>query len=120
MLDNTIKVTVPLDVPVQRVADTLCAALEGGVNYWCRKQEPFDYPAGAEWGHEAIAQGAEFRFWVHEEAREKRPALTIKEALEKMAAYHPDHFWDLIDETEDAETGDVLFQLICFGELVYG
>lgn len=120
MLDGNYSITAPIEVPYERVAATLCAALEGGVNYWCRKQEPFDYPAGAEWGHEAIAQGAEFRFWVHEEDEEKRPIQSVKEALALMAQEHPRHFGDLVGETEDAETGDVLFQLICFGEIVYG
>lgn len=29
-------VTVTQTIPARRVADLLCCAFEGGINYWCR------------------------------------------------------------------------------------
>lgn len=108
----------------ERIAYTLCAALEGGSTYWCASVNVSDY-RGYEWAHEAIAASAPFTFTVlieydDEESEPKHPAFTLSQALKAMADDFPNQFDDMVDENEDAETGDVLFQLLCFGEVVYG
>ena len=115
-------VDAPLTVSRERVADTICAALEGGSNYWCNLLSMDDgYPEGTEWGHEAIAAGAKFS--VHDGVGVRTNLggdEKLTAALGLMATKHEVDFKNLIDENEDAETGDVLFQLICFGEVVFG
>lgn len=124
-MNESITITAPVEVPRERIAGTLCCALEGGSTYWCMSQmTDFDsLPEGveAEWAHEAIAFEAPFIFRVHEEPDEQvKPKLSLSEALNLMATEYPRHFGDMVGNTEDAETGDILFQLICFGEIVYG
>lgn len=121
-MNDAITIKPAIKVPVERVAYTLCAALEGGSNYWIEGQTTnFDnMPAGVEWAHEAIAHGAQFIFKIFEEDDYQKPEKTVAEALVLMATDHATHFKDMINENEDAETGDILFQLICFGEIVYG
>jgi hypothetical protein len=40
--------------------------------------------------------------------------------LALMATKTPRHFANIVGERGDSETGDVLVQLACFGELRYG
>lgn len=121
-MNEAITITAPVEVPIEFVADTLCCALEGGSTYWCEAQgtQLTDMPDGVEWAHEAMALGAKFEFKVFEEDEVMQPKLDIAAALSLMASEYPRHFGDLVGETGDAETGDILFQLICFGEIVYG
>lgn len=119
LADQTIVVAYTVNVTRDRIADTLCAALEAGSTYWCEKVRVSDY-RGYEWAHEAIAASSPFSFKVFEEAAFQYPKLTLGAAVRKLAEDFPRHFGDMMGETEDAETGDALFQLLCFGEIVYG
>ena len=44
---------------------------------------------------------------------------SIKKGLELMSKNHPTDFLSFVKETDDATTSDILFQLICFGKIVY-
>lgn len=44
----------------------------------------------------------------------------VKRALQTMYDKYPQHFANLISEHDDADTGDVFFQLLCFDEAIYG
>ena len=44
----------------------------------------------------------------------------VKKGLELMRDQHPRHWADLVEENDDAITGDVWLQLTVFGELIYG
>ena len=44
----------------------------------------------------------------------------IRKGLELMRDQYPRHYADLIEENDDAITGDVFLQLAVFGELIYG
>jgi hypothetical protein len=44
----------------------------------------------------------------------------IKVGLALMADKYPEHWGNFMSENDDAETGDVFFQLVCFGEVIYG
>ena len=115
--------TVPTTIPLERVADMLCCALEGGSTYWCYSFKPESYPKGTTYGHEAVAHGVPFVI----EHEDDGPPLAIANSrgritgtLQLMADKYPSHWADLIGERDDADTGDVFFQLLCFGEVIYG
>lgn len=55
-------------------------------------------------------QGKRFQI----DAKEFQKALTI------MAEKYPRHLSDLLMQNDDATTADVLIQLACFGDIVYG
>jgi hypothetical protein len=44
----------------------------------------------------------------------------IRKGLELMRDQYPRHYADLVEENDDAITGDVFLQLAVFGELIYG
>lgn len=57
-----------------------------------------------------------------EEVPVKYP-LTLKDVrkgLRLMKKLYPSHYADLMEENDDAITGDVWLQLAVFGELIYG
>lgn len=50
-------------------------------------------------------------------------ALTLKDVrkgLRLMKKEYPSHYADLVEENDDAITGDVWLQLAVFGEVIYG
>ena len=44
----------------------------------------------------------------------------VQKGLELMRDQYPRHYADLVEEQDDAITGDVWLQLATFGELIYG
>ena len=120
MTDHTVKMETV--VTTDRVADLLCCALEGGSTYWCEAFKPDHYPEGTEYGHEAVAHGAPFRVkpdgekWI----QVHNSAEVLEETLQLMANTQPNAWRDFVQENEDAITGDVFFQLLVFGEVIYG
>jgi len=44
----------------------------------------------------------------------------IRKGLRVMADKFPKHFGDVLDENDDAETGDVFLQCCLFGDVIYG
>lgn len=120
LLEKDAQVAAVIPVPIERVAYTLCAALEGGSTYWAEGVKVSDY-RGCEWAHEAIACGASFKV-LHdgEVTAVENSLIRIGLTMTILAEKHMEHFSDVIRENEDAETGDIFFQLLCFGEVVYG
>lgn len=118
---STFTITTKVDVPVSRVADLVCCALEGGSTYWCEDFQPA-YPPGVEWGHEAVAHGAPFSVKPDDDdaVLVSSGPKHIQRTLQLMADKHPFHWEEFMHENEDANTGDVFFQLLVFGEVVYG
>jgi len=117
----------PVNITVQRVKDLLYNAIEGGSNYWVGT---LDRMGGIS--QEAAPYRQDVPFveggWLELEEQEQSGKAktfridlnTIKAGLEVMAKKYPKHFTNFIAENDDAETGDVFLQCICFGELVYG
>lgn len=113
--------TVSFQISRERIGDLVCNALEGGSTYWLDGFKPDSYPEGTSWGHEAVAHGADFT--IRFDCGEKQHVVSgsrLANALELMARKYPKHFADFLNENDDADTGDVFFQLLCFGEVVYG
>lgn len=109
-------------IPEERIADTLCCALEGGSTYWADSVTVnWAITAKNEWAHEAIAHGANFtvRHEDYDTVVTYVPGK-ILQALKLMQEGWPEQLQNIIHEQEDADTGDLLFQLMCFGEVVYG
>lgn len=120
MTDHTVNMLIV--VTTERVADLLCCALEGGSTYWCEAFKPDHYPEGTDYGHEAVAHGAPFKVKPDDEKwiRVPNSPERLVAALQIMADKYPGHWHDFVQENEDAITGDVFFQLLVFGEVIYG
>ena len=120
-MNEFITINAPVQVPRHAIEDTLCAALEGGSIYWCEGMKVQTYINGAEWGHEQIARGGCVNLFYEDEWHTAIGSeLRLREALTIMAQKYPLHFGDMMGDTGDAETGDILFQLYVFKEVVYG
>ena len=125
--ETLVTIPVTLNIPEQRVKDLLCNAIEGGSNYWVGT---LDRCGGITRAQAEYRQDVPFveGGWLELEEQEqsgsektfKIDRAAIIKGLAVMAEKYPRHFGDFISENDDAETGDVLLQCICFGELVYG
>jgi hypothetical protein len=123
---DKIKILATVELDPQRVSDMLCAAFEGGSNYWCDRIEVVadEYPDGASYGHEVPMAGGELRIFTGDEDQEYvKHTITRERCIETltlMAQVAPRHFADMLNENDDADTGDVFLQLCALGEIVFG
>lgn len=126
--ETLISIMVPYHVTVERVQDLLCNAIEGGSNYWveymdrygedCRSVEyrqEVPFVKGCWLEVKDIGDGIN-----HDGGVFKIDLEAIKKGLAVMAEKYPKAFADFINENDDAETGDMFLQCVCFGEVIYG
>lgn len=130
-MEQTLKVTVPLEIPVERIKDLLTCAFEGGSNYWVEVAERV--------GEAKDRKQAEFLcdapfikdgyLKIKEDGSEAKDGMggwfnidptTIAKGLEVMAQKYPKAWADFMNENDDAGTGDTFLQCVCFGETIYG
>lgn len=129
--------TVTQTLPIQRVSDVLCSAIEGGSNYWYEyvgEVEPktweFDselvpgLPAGVHYLHDyPLNPGGALLLGDMEDSDHGTMRLdseAVQKGLVVMAEKYPKHFANILTEDDDAETGDVLLQCCLFGGIIYG
>jgi hypothetical protein len=121
---ETKTLSIPTNIPEQRIKDLLCNAIEGGSNYWCatidrmggitRKQAEYRHEVPfVEGGWLDVVDEADGKSY-HVGKDELIKGLTI------MAEKYPKAFADFMKENDDAETGDIFLQCCCFGEAIYG
>jgi hypothetical protein len=96
-------------IPDSLVFDTLVSAIEGGINYWCSQAK----------------LGSSDQLSARFSERDGGAVFELTEAdwprvVALMATKAPRHFANMFCGVGDAETGDVLVQLACFGEMKYG
>ena len=112
-------------IDAQRIADTLVSALEGGTGYWCQ----IDNEKGPNYNSKTcdrIAAGHAHLLIIEdcgegdEPKTHKLDRCALDLGLRIMADKYPKHFADIVNENDDAETGDVLLQCALLGEIVYG
>lgn len=105
----------------ERVDDILCAALEGGITYWCDRAECVgSYPEGAEFLSEVLSRGGTIR--LHDADENKWHALTLRSFQSGIAKAAKDFgvTVERFHEDHDAGWADNAVQYAIFGEVVYG
>ena len=131
----SITIAVPTEITIERLKDLLCAAFEGGIDYWgFAKHISLDErdELKTEFYHERPAMGGSLTI-LDNETQEELGILDMKsmeQALQYMAdgtdkngkdcPHFKKHLADVIRENEDANTGDLFVQLAVMGEIVYG
>ena len=55
-----------------------------------------------------------------ESAKHRITIDNVRKGLELMQEQYPRHYADLVEENDDAITGDVWLQLAVFGDIIYG
>ena len=137
------KVKTTIDVPEQRLRDMLTCAFEGGSNYWYLIDESETvYADGLS--YEDFKEGGKltdpdnyhhpleiipFTKGCSLHIRDKNDngcwgyflgLAELEAGLQVMAEKYPRHFSDMLEENDDADTGDVYLQCCLFGEVIFG
>lgn len=111
----------------ENIDDILCIAMEGGINYWCSKAEVKggDYMGG--YASEVVSKGGTLIFHDAEDYLDpvKVDKAKMIEAVEKYVNEQDAGIVDLntkeIDCCQvDAMVADMIVQLACFDEIVFG
>jgi hypothetical protein len=142
-VSNTIDVSVA--VPLRRVLDIICNALDSGAfGYWIdRKSLDEVIPQGwtlddVEWLTPSdrdfwrgvrrsyfapLIEGGALIFREDDDDATKMCRLdlaSIRSGLEVMAKTYPGHFANIVGENDDATTADIFVQCCVLGGVVYG
>ena len=132
---ESLAITTTSEVSLERVKWLLCAAFEGGSNYWYHDLHVSRMPDGKRrgdfehWHLEVpFLQGGELGFKDKEDPYEEAveeglyrlDRHKIMRGLEVMANKYPKDWQDFIDENYDAWTGDTFLQCCVFGVALYG
>ena len=137
--DSDFAIAVTVAVTRRNISYQLCAAVEGGIGYWCPRQD-FKYTrpdnpvaimdAGESDGQiwpcydYPLQPGGAVSFRAEDGKGKKKTIVlnldTITKGLQLMAQHSPRHFANLVNENGDATTGDVFVQYVAFGEIIYG
>lgn len=136
-MDNfKIKVDLEINVTQEDIDDIMATALEGGINYWCRKAEVIGEYLG-EYASEQISRGGVLKLYDSEE--DKTYELTRDKLLDGIKNYCEDTQipYDImyagVDSVGcstgaygldccmvDASVADMIVQYALFEEVVYG
>lgn len=110
--------THPYTVTNEMVDDILCAALEGGINYWAVKASPTVPPQGDLFASDMLTRGANLRIVDFDGGKHTLTLANMKAGIRKAAA----HYGQTVEafyEDHDAGAADTAVQFALFGELVY-
>ena len=111
------------DEKEQLLKDLLCTALEGGSNDWYVILNDNQEEEGANSIHETPFTPCGFLLVADKEANDDQVRVD-REQINKgwaiMERDYPKHYNRAMDESWDAETADVFFQCVCWGEVVFG
>ena len=125
-MDNThyILVTRNLRITNEDIDDIMCAALEGGITYWCGKAEVVGDYLG-EYAHEQISRDGALKLYDIEDGSVYE--LTLFKFLQGVRIYMensddpPIMYNNRIDASFiDADAADSIIQYALFGDIVYG
>jgi len=124
--EDVLIVRTEMPVKRERIADLLVGAFEGGSNYWLDAvvidKSKGGWPDGCEYMSDVVASGLARWVFFTEDDREdiRHPENVVGAGLSLLAKEFPKQFELFLNEQDDAETSDIFFQLVCFGEVVYG
>jgi len=130
----TITINVFREISIERIKDLLCAAFEGGIDYWgnAKSKIGLKEELKAEYFHEIPALGGELTIFDNEDGSElgKIDMESMKQAFQYMAdgtdkngkdiPQLKKHLDDFLNENEDAITADVFVQLAVMGAVEFG
>lgn len=115
---------IVVNLTTQDIDDIMCAALEGGITYWCCKAEVVEEKRCSDWGHEQIARGG--ALILHDAEEYKTYQFTLEHFVQGFRLYleqgcHVAVEDNAIDTCDlDANDADCIIQFGLFGEVVYG
>lgn len=120
------KVTITFKLTQKDVDDIMAIALEGGINYWCRRAKVVGDYLG-EYASEQISRGGTLKLYDAEEPEVyelnidkfiKGFKAWIENGYDYSGALRSDGTVDCCEI--DAEDADTIIQLALFDEIVFG
>lgn len=123
------KFTATIEITPQQIADQMTAAIESssGSHYWSSGVTPksnIKHLKESHWYADPVFWAGEFVVEVKDGENRNKKHLMTPETMQKGIQYLLEHHgWrieQIVKETGDAETGDVLLQAAVFGDIVYG
>ena len=126
------KITVPVDIPQERLHDLIVTSVEhsgyGSFNYSDARKPPHDVADELDTYEYPLHEGGSITFndkYEEEDGAEELEDFildlpAIQRGLEIMAHAYPRHFQDIVSESGDVITADVFLQCALLGEIVYG
>ena len=120
-----ISVNISISIEDDRVGDLLNCAIEGGSTYWAKRISRKASKTRKVYVSEVPMNGGSLAVETQEPQDQECVKYEVDRgrcqwALEEMATKYRNHFDDFINESEDAETGDLFLQLACLGEVTFG
>ncbi len=135
----TAAITMTSQISDETIRGLLCDAFEGGSDSWIKSAryeltDGLTYEDFCKNGSQQLSddywhplqlvpltEGCAVIVKDNEDGLEHRvDRASIHRGLQLMAEKYPDHFADVLSENDDANTGDIFLQLVCFGEVVFG
>jgi hypothetical protein len=121
---ETVKIKTEVTITQEKIEDLLCGAFEGGSTYWAyyKVSKKDKETVGAEYSFEVATRGGSIDIYDVENG-ELLGVLnedSIKKGLQLMADKYSNHFKNIINNNDDAETADVLMQLSVIGKITFG
>ena len=119
------KISVNIDAKIeltrQDIDDLMVTALEGGINYWCRKARVLQCPEKYEFASDVISRNGSLMLYDAESSDHWELTLEkfmngVKFVCERDGYTEAN---DLIDN-HDADTADAIVQYALFNEIVFG
>ena len=120
-----------IEISDELIEYILCSAFEGGITYWaenvsCKDSKDMKEVGGYKHEYLTRTKKKDAVMYIHEsETGEKYPITkkSIIDALQKMDS--PEYKYTkalgrILDETYDADDADILLQMACFKEIVFG
>ena len=126
MENYNIEINKKYIVTPQDIDDIMVTALEGGINYWCRKAEVVGEYLG-EYASDQISRGGSLILYDaessdHWELNLEKLLNGIQKAIEDN--WFSDYDWYVDGELDccqiDAEVADTIVQLALFDDVVFG
>tara|TARA_A100001201_G_scaffold104078_2_gene89269 strand:+ start:36 stop:380 length:345 start_codon:yes stop_codon:yes gene_type:complete len=110
-------INIRIEIKDEQIDNWLSTAFEGGINYWCDGIEVKDNDyKGTKYASECISKGG--TIIVEDKEINKQ---NILDALTWLSNNKYTKALDrLINGGYDADDADVLFQVVCFGNVIYG
>lgn len=127
----SMSITINFNITDEDIDDIMCAAVEGGINYWCEEIYIIGEKLG-EFSHEQISRGGTLKFKVNEGFEQNGNGKWIRwytldtnrllHGLSEYTKEHPEIINDGVIDTYniDAEGADCILQFALFDNIVFG
>ena len=120
----SVHIEMDVNLTPQDIDDIMVTALEGGINYWCRRAEVVGEMLGS-YASEQISRGGSLI--LHDAESSDKWELTREKFLKGVALFFKENSWLQVEDyafvdlgSMDADCADCIIQYALFGELVFG